>query len=99
VVWVAVSAVLAFAYRGLSTERPGLRALLWGAAGTGSFVAGTSLGWVLFVSLDVPLGGVYGGSDRLPAAVVTGSWLLLLHVMVLLGYLVTVRLAERHAVG
>jgi hypothetical protein len=55
--WVAVTAVLLYAYRALASERPGTRALLWGASSTGSFVAGTSLGWVLFVSLDVPLGG------------------------------------------
>jgi membrane protein len=42
--WFTISPVLAFAYRGLTLERPGRRALLWGAAGTGSFLSGTCLG-------------------------------------------------------
>jgi membrane protein len=95
VAWVAVSLVLCFAYRALALDRPGRRALLWGAFGTGSFVAGTSLGWVLFVSLEVPLGGVYGGSEELAAVVVSAFFLLALHLMVLLGHVLTGRLAER----
>ena len=95
VAWLSVSAVLVYAYRALAPERPGLRALLWGAGGAGSFVAGTSLGWVLFVSLDVPLGAVYGGSDGGAAVVVTFCWLFLLHVMVLVGYVTTLCLSAR----
>ena len=60
--WLSISPVLVFVYRALSTERPGTRALLWGAFGTGSFLAGTSLGFVLFLSLGLDLGGAYGGS-------------------------------------
>jgi membrane protein len=93
--WISVSLVLLYAYRALASERTGMRALLWGAFGTGSFVAGTSLGWVLFVSLDVPLGGVYGGSDGLAVAAVTAGWLLLLHLMVLIGYCATLCLQAR----
>lgn len=95
VAWVCVSAVLVFSFRALAPERPGARALLWGGFGTGSFVAGTSLGWVLFLSLEVPLGGVYGGSDGLAAVVVTGFWLFVLHLMVLVGYVATLCLAAR----
>ena len=93
--WISVSLVLLYAYRALAREQTGLRALLWGAFGTGSFVAGTSLGWVLFVSLDVPLGGVYGGSDGLAVVAVTAGWLLLLHLMVLVGYCATLCLQAR----
>jgi membrane protein len=93
--WLSVSVLLLYAYRGLAPERPGPRALLWGALSTGSFVAGTSLGWMLFLVVDAPLGGVYGGSDMLAAAAVTALWLYLLHVMVLVGYVLTLRLAAR----
>lgn len=95
VAWLVISTLLVYSYRGLAPERPGWRSLLWGAFSTGSFVAGTSLGWVLFLAIDVPLGGVYGGSDTLAAAAVTGLWLYLLHLMVLVGYVLTLRLAAR----
>jgi len=95
--WVAVSLVLCLAYGALALDRPGGRALLWGAFGTGSFVAGTSLGWVLFVSLEVPLGGVYGGSDELAAVAGSAFFLFALHLMVVVGHLVTVRLSARWA--
>ena len=95
VLWLAISSLLLFCYRGFAPEDPGWRALLWGAFGTGSMVAGTSLGWVLFLSLGVPLGGVYGGSAGLANAAVTGLWLYVLHVMVLVGYVVTLQLHAR----
>lgn len=93
--WLCVSVLLLYAYRGFAPERPGIRALLWGALSTGSFISGTSLGWVLFLAIEAPLGGVYGGSDMLAAAAVTALWLYLNHVIVLVGYVLTLRLAAR----
>lgn len=93
--WLSISLLLALAYRGLAPERPGRRALAWGALGTGSVLSGTSLGWVLFLGLPLPLGRAYGGSLPLAAAAVSGLWLYLLHVIVLVGYVATLRLAAR----
>lgn len=93
--WLAITPVLAFAYRGLSPERPRTRALLWGAAGTGSFLSGTSLGFVLFLSLGLDLGGAYGGSLVLATAAASVGWLFLLHAIVLLGYVTTLSLQAR----
>ncbi len=95
VLWLTISPVLAFAYRGLSAERPGRRALLWGAAGTGSFLAGTCLGFVLFLSLGIDLGGAYGGATHLATAVASVGWLFVLHVIVLVGYVTTLVLEAR----
>jgi membrane protein len=95
VIWLTISPVLAFAYRALSPERPGTRALLWGAFGTGSFLAGTSLGYVLFLSLGIDLGGAYGGSLALATAAASVGWLFLLHAMVLVGYVTTLVLQAR----
>ena len=93
--WLSISPVLAYAYRALSPERPGTRALVWGAAGTGSFLSGTCLGFVLFLSLGIDLGGAYGGSVVLATTVAAVGWLFLLHVMVLVGYVTTLCLDAR----
>lgn len=93
--WLSISVLLMFAYRGLAPQRPCLRALLWGAFGTGSMLSGTSLGWVLFVGIRIPLDRAYGGSVPLAAAAVSLLWLYLLHGIVLLGYVTTLRLSAR----
>jgi len=101
VIWLSITPVLAFAYRGLSIERPGRRALLWGAAGTGSFLSGTCLGFVLFLSLGIDLGGAYGGVRHLGTAAAAVGWLFVLHVIVLVGYVTTLCLEARagHPLG
>jgi membrane protein len=93
--WFTISPVLAFAYRGLTLEKPGRRALLWGAAGTGSFLSGTCLGFLLFLSLGIDLGGAYGGATHLATAAACIGWLFVLHVIVLVGYVTTLVLQDR----
>jgi membrane protein len=93
--WFTISPVLAFAYRGLTLEKPGRRALLWGAAGTGSFLSGTCLGFLLFLSLGIDLGGAYGGATNLATAAACIGWLFVLHVIVLVGYVTTLVLEAR----
>jgi len=93
--WCTTTPVLAFAYRGLTLERPGRRALLWGAAGTGSFLSGTCLGFLLFLSLGIDLGGAYGGATHLATAAACVGWLFVLHVIVLVGYVTTLVLEGR----
>ena len=99
--WLTISVLLLFAYRALAPERPCRRALLWGALGTASVVSGTSLGWVLFLGIRIPLAQAYGGSTPIAAAAVSFLWLYLLHAIVLLGYVVTLRLDARrgHPLG
>ena len=99
--WLTITPVLVFAYRALSPERPCTRALLWGGAGTGSFLSGTCLGFVLFLSLGLDLGGAYGGSLGLATAAAAVGWLFVLHVVVLLGFVTTLALDERggHPLG
>jgi len=99
--WLTIGVLLIFAYRGLAPERPCRRALLWGALGTASVVSGTSLGWVLFLGIRIPLAQAYGGSTPIAAAAVSLLWLYLLHALVLLGYVTTLRLDARrgHPLG
>ncbi len=93
--WLSITPVLLYAYRGLAVERVGRRALVWGAAGTGSFLSGTCLGFVLFLSLGIDLGGAYGGAGHLATAAACVGWLFVLHVVVLVGYVVTLCLDAR----
>lgn len=93
--WLVTSLLLAFAYRGLAPERPCGRAVAWGAASTGSFVAGSALGFVLFLSLGLDLGRAYGGSSGLAVAAISLVWLYGLHVVVLAGYVLTLQLDAR----
>lgn len=99
--WLSISVLLALAYRGLAPERPGRRSLAWGTLGTGSMVSGTSLGYVLFLGIELPLGEAYGGAVPVAAAAVSGLWLYLLHMIVLVGYVTTLCLASRrgHPLG
>jgi membrane protein len=94
--WVLTSVLLVLAYRGLSAERARIRSVLWGAFSTGSFVAGTALGLLLLLSLHLSLGSAYGGSQALAVVAVSLVWLYALHVLVLAGYVLTLRLDARH---
>lgn len=93
--WLVISTLLAFAYRWLAPERPPARALAWGALGTGSVLSGFCLGYVLFLGIEIPVARAFGGSVPLAAAAVSGLWLYLLHVLVLVGYVATLRLVAR----
>ncbi len=99
--WLSISVLLALAYRGLAPERPGGRALAWGALGTASVLSGTSLGYVLFLGIELPIGEAYGGAVPVAAAAVSGLWLYVLHMIVLVGYVTTLCLATRrgHPLG
>ncbi len=93
--WVELTLLLVFAYRAIAPTRPGIRALLWGAASTGSFLAGMLLGFLLFLRVPLNLGTAYGGFWRVGWAAAVGGWLLALHVVVLTGYVLTLRLDAR----
>lgn len=99
--WLSISVMLAFAYGAMAPERPGRRALAWGALGTGSMLSGTSLGFLVFLRLDLPLAQAYGGAVPVAAAAAALLWLYLLHAIFLVGYITTLRLAARrgHPLG
>ena len=95
VTWLCVSTLLLGAYALLGRRRTGARALLWGAFGTGSVVAGFLLGFVLFLSLDLPLGQPFGGFDTVGLLVAVAGWGFVLHALVLVGWVTTLRLEAR----
>jgi membrane protein len=89
--WLLATVALALTYRLGSAARPGVGALVWGAAGTGSFVAGMTLGVVLLLRLPVSFGRAYGGYDVLGIGATLVGWLWLLHAVTLVGFVVTLR--------
>lgn len=93
--WILISLTLVLLYRALAPDRPGVRALLLGAFGTGSFVAGFLIGFAIFLTIPLQIGEAYGGFEAAAAAAVAGGWLMLLHALVLIGYSVTLCLDTR----
>jgi membrane protein len=93
--WVVVSPPLGYVYRVVGPEPLDWRAVAWGAAAAGSFVAGFLQGFVLFLALPIDLGAPFGGLDAVGAMVAIGLWLWLLHLIVLVGYGLTQRIDDR----
>jgi membrane protein len=96
--WVVLSLTLTWVYRVVSPARPSWLASLWGGAVTGSFVAGFVQGFVLFLSLPLRLGLPFGGFTEVGGMVAIGLWLYLLHVLVLVGFVLTLRIDARDGV-
>jgi membrane protein len=96
--WVVLSLALAWVYRVVGPTRPSWLAASWGAAATGSFLAGFVQGFVLFLAIPLDLGLPFGGFTVVGGAVAVGLWLYLLHMIVLVGYGLTHRIDERGGV-
>ncbi|HEV7657938.1 MAG TPA: YhjD/YihY/BrkB family envelope integrity protein [Mycobacteriales bacterium] len=96
--WIVLSLTLTWVYRVVSPVRPGWAAAAWGGFVTGSFVAGFVQGFVLFLSLPLRLGVPFGGFTAIGGTVAVGLWLYLLHVLVLVGFVLTHRIADRGGV-
>jgi membrane protein len=93
VVWVGATANVLLCYRVFGPLRPRLGPLLWGAAGAGSWIAGSTLGFLLVLNLPVNLGRPFAGSDAIGTAALLIFWLYFSHIAVLLGYAVSLRLS------
>jgi membrane protein len=96
--WVVLSVTLTWVYRVVSPTSTGWLASLWGGAVAGSFVAGFVQGFVLFLSLPLRLGVPFGGFTDVGGMVAVGLWLYLLHVLVLVGFMLTLRIDARGGV-
>jgi membrane protein len=97
VVGSAVCAVgVAFAYRLVAPERPRLPALLRGSALVGALIAGELVTYVLYLGLPAAssAGKAYGGMQSVGAIAVALGWLYALHLVLLIGYVVVLRLDD-----
>ncbi len=89
VVWIVVSVTLALIYRVVAAGRIRLRALLLGSFASGSVLAGFLQGFLLFLAIPVEWSLPFGGLPIFGAVAALGLWLYLLHVLVLVGYRLT----------
>ncbi|MCG5433307.1 YihY/virulence factor BrkB family protein [Mycobacterium sp. MYCO198283] len=94
VVFVTVSAALVGVYGLIGPGRLRWRALLVGAFGTGSVVAGFLQGFALFLAIPIPWSAPFGGLPIVGAVTALALWLYLMHIVVLCGFRVTVVLDE-----
>jgi membrane protein len=97
IAWGLATAALAVAYATLTPVTPRPRALAWGAAWTGSVLAGFGLGFVLFLSFGISIGTAYGGQRDLGTAAIAALWAYGLHAAALAGYALTQGIDEAAA--
>jgi membrane protein len=93
--WGLATLALVVTYRlGSATDQR--RPALWlGAAATGSMVSGMTLGLVLLLRAPVSFGRAYGGFRTAGVLATVAGWLWLLHVVVLVGFVLTRVLDDR----
>ncbi len=92
--WLTSGTLLALLYRAYTPRALGPAPLFWGAAATGSFMSGMSLGWVLVLRFGVDVGLAFGGSTLLGTLVLSSVYLFLAQTAVLVGYVLTLVLAS-----
>jgi membrane protein len=95
VLWPGITAVLCLVYRLFTSTAVRPVPLLVGAAAAGSWLAGQSLGYVLTLRYVSRFAAPYGGYAVAGAVAALTFLLYLNHIVVLLGFLVTLTLQER----
>jgi membrane protein len=93
-VLAALTVPLAWGFRVVGGGRVRWTALWVGAAFTAACLSGFLQGFVLFLALPLDLGAPFGGLAVVGGVVAVGLWLFLLHLVVLLGWLLTQSLDE-----
>jgi membrane protein len=88
-VLAALTIPLAWGFRVVGGGRVRWRALGAGALFTAACLSGFLQGFVLFLSLPLDLGAPFGGLSVVGGVVALGLWLFLLHLVVLVGWLLT----------
>lgn len=84
--WIISGLLVALLYRAFGPRRVRGAALAWSAAGTGSFLAGMTLGWVVVLEFGVDVGLAFGGSTLLGTLVLCAVYLFLVQVVLLVGF-------------
>jgi membrane protein len=92
--WGIATVALVATYALGTPTRLRVSAVAWGAAGTGSFVAGMTIGLIQLLQVPLDYGRFYGGFRAAGLLALTGGWLWMLHTVVLVGFAVTRALAE-----
>ena len=85
----ALALPLAWGFRVVAGGRVRWTALAIGAAFTATCLSGFLQGFVLFLALPLDLGAPFGGLDAIGAVVAVAFWLFVLHLVVVVGWLLT----------
>jgi membrane protein len=93
-VLVALTLPIAWGFRVVGAGGVGWSALAAGALFTAACLSGFLQGFVLFLSLPLDLGAPFGGLTVVGGVVAVGFWLFMLHLVVIVGWLVTQALDE-----
>jgi membrane protein len=88
-VLAALTVPLAWGFRVVGGGSVRWPALVAGAAFTAACVSGFLQGFVLFLSMPLELGAPFGGLTVVGGVAAIGFWLFLLHLVVLVGWLLT----------
>ena len=99
VTFVLLWFALLLIYRLVGAGRIGVRALVLGSFATGSVVAGFLQGFLLFLAIPVDWALPFGGLPVFGAVAALALWLYLIHVLVLVGYRLTLTLDAPVASG
>ncbi|MET0188915.1 MAG: YhjD/YihY/BrkB family envelope integrity protein [Pseudonocardia sediminis] len=94
VVWITLSTALLAVFGLVGPGHLNRRALLVGAFGSGSVIAGFLQGFVLFLAIPVEWSAPFGGMPIIGAVSALALWLYILHILVLCGFRATVVLDE-----
>jgi membrane protein len=98
-VWIVLSPIVVWLFRVVGPGRPGWLASALAGSFTAANLSGFMHGFVLFCSLPLDLGLPFGGFDQVGAIVAVALWLYLFHLVLLVGYAITLQLDLRAVDG
>ena len=93
VVWILVSTALVLIFQFVAAGRINRSALLAGGFGTGAVLSGFLQGFLLFLAIPIDWSAPFAGLPGFGAVAALGFWLYLLHIVVLVGFRVTLVIA------
>jgi membrane protein len=91
-VWIVLSPIVIWLVRAVGPARPGWLASVLAGSFTAANLSGFMHGFVLFCSLPLDLGLPFGGFDQIGGTVAVALWLYLFHIVLLVGYALTLAL-------
>lgn len=95
ITWLALTLPLIWIFRHVAPGHLHRSSAAIGALATASFLAGFLQGFLLFLAIPIDLGVPFGGLDLVGGVVAVAFWLFLLHLVLLVGWVVTVELDQR----
>ena len=90
ITWLVLTVPLTWVYRQVAPRYLPWTSAFLGALATASFLAGFLQGFLLFLAIPVDVGVPFGGLDVVGGVVAAGFWLFLLHLVLLVGWVITV---------